>query len=40
MLIDAQSNRMVFFRRHKISSRLPAGFTREDIKRISIPFQR
>jgi hypothetical protein len=40
MLIDAQTNKMVFFRRHKISPRLPAGFTREDIKRISIPFQR
>jgi len=40
MLIDAGTHSMVFFRRHKISQKLPAGFTREEIKRISIPFQK
>ncbi|MDT3366796.1 MAG: hypothetical protein LIQ26_05945 [Bacteroidota bacterium] len=34
MLFDAESGDLVYFRRHKISSRRPAGFLTEDLKRI------
>lgn len=34
MLFDALSGELVYFRRHKISSRRPAGFLPEDLKRI------
>ncbi len=34
MLFDALSGELVYFRRHKISSRRPAGFLTEDLKRI------
>ena len=34
MLFDAGSGELVYFRRHKISSRRPAGFLPEDLKRI------
>ena len=34
MLFDAESGDLVYFRRHKISSRRPAGFLPEDLKRI------
>ena len=34
MLFDASSGELVYFRRHKISSRRPAGFLTEDLKRI------
>lgn len=39
MLIGTDSHELLFFRRHKISLLLPAGFTREDIRKISVPFQ-
>ena len=39
LLIGTETHELFFFRRHKISSRLPAGFTREDIKNISLPYQ-
>lgn len=34
MLFDAESGELVYFRRHKISSRRPSGFLTEDLKRI------
>lgn len=34
MLFDVESRDLVYFRRHKISSRRPAGFLVEDLKRI------
>lgn len=34
MLFDASTHELVYFRRHKISSRRPAGFLVDDIKRI------
>lgn len=34
MLFDVESGELVYFRRHKISSRRPAGFLVEDLKRI------
>ena len=40
LIIDAASHDLLFFRRHKISKKLPKGFTKEDIKRISIPFRK
>lgn len=39
LLIGTENHELFFFRRHKISSRLPAGFSREDIRKISIPYQ-
>lgn len=39
LLIEADSHELVFFRRHKISNRAPLGFTKEDIRKISVPFQ-
>lgn len=39
MLIGTDSHELLFFRRHKISLLLPAGFTKEDIRKISVPFQ-
>lgn len=40
LIIDVQSHELLFFRRHRISSKLPKGFLMEDIKRISIPFRK
>ncbi|EKD31229.1 MAG: hypothetical protein ACD_77C00358G0002 [uncultured bacterium] len=40
LIIDAQSHELLFFRRHRISSKRPKGFLMEDIKRISIPFRK
>ena len=40
LIIDAETHDLLFFRRHKISGRLPKGFTKEDIKRVSIPFRK
>jgi hypothetical protein len=39
LLIGTENHELFFFRKHKISSRLPAGFTKEDIKKISLPYQ-
>lgn len=39
LLIGADSHELFFFRRHKISNRAPLGFTKEDIRKISVPFQ-
>lgn len=39
MLVSTDSHELLFFRRHKISLLLPAGFTKEDIRKISVPFQ-
>ncbi|MDD3300886.1 MAG: hypothetical protein PHV91_08715, partial [Bacteroidales bacterium] len=39
LLIETDSHELLFFRRHRISARMPAGFTREDIRKISMPFQ-
>jgi hypothetical protein len=39
LLIGTDSHELLFFRRHRISLLLPAGFTREDIRKISVPFQ-
>ena len=37
MLIDPQTNTLYYFRKHKISKKLGAGFLAEDIKRITAP---
>lgn len=37
LLIDANTYELLFFRRHKISKKIPAGFTQEDLRRISVP---
>ncbi|MDX9781866.1 MAG: hypothetical protein RBT35_02670 [Bacteroidales bacterium] len=39
LLIDTENHELVFYRRHKISSKLPSGFTQEDLKRISAPYR-
>lgn len=39
MLIGAGDRELYLFKKHKLSARNPKGFTREDIKRISVPFQ-
>jgi len=39
LLIGTDSHELFFFRRHKISKRVPLGFTKEDIRKISVPFQ-
>lgn len=39
LLIGTESHELYFFRRHKISKRVPLGFTKEDIRKISVPFQ-
>ncbi len=39
LLIGADNHELYFFRKHKIKSRLKAGFTKEDIKKISLPYQ-
>lgn len=39
LIIGTDSHELLFFRRHRVSSRMPAGFTREDIRKISVPFQ-
>ena len=37
MLFDVETGELVYYRRHKITSRTPAGFLVEDIKRIVAP---
>lgn len=37
MLFDVETGDLAYFRRHKITSRTPAGFLAEDIKRIVAP---
>jgi len=37
MLFEVETGELVYYRRHKISSRAPAGFLTEDIKRIVAP---
>lgn len=39
LLIGTESHELYFFRRHKVSKRVPLGFTKEDIRKISVPFQ-
>lgn len=39
LLVGTDSHELYFFRRHKISTRVPLGFTKEDIRKISVPFQ-
>ncbi len=39
ILVGTDDHRLYFFRRHKISRWLSSGFTREDIRKISVPFQ-
>ena len=39
ILIDTGSHELLFYRRHRITNRLPSGFTREDMKRIAVPYQ-
>ncbi|MEN6619515.1 MAG: hypothetical protein ABFC28_08515 [Rikenellaceae bacterium] len=39
LLIGAENHELYFIRKHKISTRLQAGFTKEDIKKISLPYQ-
>ncbi|MEZ7954091.1 MAG: hypothetical protein QMB82_02870 [Bacteroidales bacterium] len=39
MLIDVETHELLFFRRHRISQKSPAGFTEEDLKRISNPYR-
>ena len=39
MLIDTRTHELIFYRRHRISSRNPAGFTLEDLRRISTPYR-
>ena len=38
MVISADNYKLLFFRRHKIGKSTPAGFTKEDIRKISVPF--
>lgn len=37
MLIDPQTNTLYYFRKHKVSRKVGAGFLEEDIRRISLP---
>jgi hypothetical protein len=37
MLIDPRANKLYYFRKHKISKKVGAGFLLEDIKRITAP---
>lgn len=37
MLIDPQTNTLYYFRKHRISRKVGAGFLEEDIQRISVP---
>ncbi len=39
MIIGTDTHELLFFRRHKVSRRLPVGFTKEDIRKISVPFR-
>jgi hypothetical protein len=39
ILVGTDDHRLYFFRRHKISRWISSGFTREDIRKISTPFQ-
>lgn len=39
MIISTDTQELFFFRKHKITSRKPAGFNKEDIKRLSTPYQ-
>lgn len=39
LLIGSDNHQLYFFRRHKVSDRSPVGFTKEDLRKISIPFQ-
>ncbi|GAB1374613.1 hypothetical protein MASR1M46_14990 [Bacteroidales bacterium] len=39
MLIDTETHELLFFRRHRITQKSPAGFTQEDLKRISNPYR-
>ena len=39
MIISTDTHELLFFRRHRITSRRSAGFTKEDIRKISAPFQ-
>lgn len=39
LLLGTENHELFFFRRHKISSRVPLGFTKEDIRKISVPYQ-
>lgn len=39
MLIRADTKELIFFRKHKITSRNGKGFLKEDIRRLSTPFQ-
>ncbi|MDZ4059379.1 MAG: hypothetical protein U1D64_04965 [Bacteroidales bacterium] len=39
LIIGTDSHELLFFRRHKVSRRLPVGFTKEDIRKISVPFR-
>ena len=39
LLIDAENQELLFYRRHKITSKVSPGFTEEDIKRISTPYR-
>ncbi len=39
LLIDSENLELLFYRKHKISPKLPAGFTQEDLRRISVPYR-
>ncbi len=39
MIITTDSHELLFLRRQKISKRSPAGFSAEDIRKITVPFQ-
>ncbi len=38
IVISSDNYKLLFFRRHKIGKSTPAGFTKEDIRKISVPF--
>lgn len=40
MLVDPRANKLYYFRKHKISKKVGAGFLLEDVKRITAPRQK
>lgn len=38
MVINASTGELIFYNRHKMNTRSPGGFLKEDIKRLSVPY--
>lgn len=39
LLISTDNHELLYYKKHKLGNRNPRGFSRDDIKRISIPYQ-